>query len=93
MPPVQSAGVVVPQLATLACLLGLARLALAGAPYSGGAAVPLRAPAKAVHSEAFQHQARADGDGPPNPNANRLPLRAAALVLAASTEADIEPVD
>ena len=39
------------------------------------------------------HQARADGDGPPNPNANRLPLRAAALVLAASTEADIEPVD
>ena len=53
MPPVQSAGVVVPQLATLACLLGLARLALAGAPYSGGAAVPLRAPAKAVHSEAF----------------------------------------
>ena len=55
--------------------------------------VPLRAPAKAADSEAFQHQARADGDGPPNPNANRLPLRAAALVLAASTEADIEPVD
>ena len=37
-------------------------------------------------------QARADGDAP-NPNANCLPLRAAALVLAASTEADIEPVD
>ena len=53
MPPVQSAGVVVPQLATLACLLGLARLALAGAPYSGGAAVPLRAPAKAADSAAF----------------------------------------
>ena len=39
-----------------------------------------------------QHQARADGDAP-NPNANRLPLRAAVLVLAASSEADIEPVD
>ena len=42
--------------------------------------------------ECVRHQARADGDAP-NPNANRLPLRAAALVLAASTEADIEPVD
>ena len=42
--------------------------------------------------ERVRHQARADGDAP-NPNANRLPLRAAALVLAASTEADIEPVD
>lgn len=37
-----------------------------------------------------EEQARADGD-PPNPS--RLPLRAAALVLAASTEAEIEPVD
>jgi len=44
-------------------------------------------------SRKAEEQARADGDGPPNPNANRLPLRAAALVLAASTEADIEPVD
>ena len=54
--------------------------------------VPLRAPAKAADSEAVQDQARADGDAPIS-NANRLPLRAAALVLAASTEADIEPVD
>jgi len=43
-------------------------------------------------SRRAEEQARADGDAP-NPNANRLPLRAAALVLAASTEADIEPVD
>jgi len=64
--------------------------------------VPLGAPApscfellRAASSCGFcgvQHQARADGDAP-NPNANRLPLRAAVLVLAASSEADIEPVD
>ena len=43
-------------------------------------------------SRKAEEQARADGDAP-NPNANRLPLRAAVLVLAASSEADIEPVD
>ena len=53
MPPAISARLVAPQLATLACLLGLALWALGGAPYSEGAVVSLRAPAKAVHSEAF----------------------------------------
>eukprot|EP00964_Phaeocystis_antarctica_P153586 scaffold121926_cov48-Phaeocystis_antarctica.AAC.1 len=48
MPPVQSAGLVVPPLATLARLLGLALLALAGARI-----VPPRAPAKAADSAAF----------------------------------------
>ena len=94
MPPVQSADLVVPQLATL-WPLGTSAV---------GSSAGQRSVLWRVRSSRFElrpklrilrrstPQARADGDAP-NPNANRLPLRAAALVLAASTEADIEPVD